>query len=225
MGSGRARAPDRGARLHHGVYYQCIIPSLTVANSRGACEMVVNGSFYFGNAAVDQVRGTGWFVGQFVPPEIGLRHQTDVELKWAIHPDGDQRTNGAESNRNATTISVLIRGTLRTTFEVGGTSHVVTLAEQGDYVIFGLRLSTRGRRSATPWFFLFGSPPPRFLDRPQLPPEERTSALVSRKGFGPLPGQQLPPFRLRGRAQDASAASRASWSAPPSRRGPKTRWS
>ena len=99
--------------------------------------MVVNGSFYFGNAAVDQVRGTGWFVGQFIPPEIGLRHQTDVELKWAIHPDGDQRTNGAESNRNATTISILIRGTLRTTFEVGGTSHVVTLAEQGDYVIFG----------------------------------------------------------------------------------------
>jgi hypothetical protein len=24
------------------------------------------GSFYFGNAAVDQVRGTGWFGGQFV---------------------------------------------------------------------------------------------------------------------------------------------------------------
>src|SRR5438105_4864555 len=62
-------------------------------HSRGACEMVVNGSFYFGNAAVDQVRGTGWFVGQFVPPEIGLRHQTDVELKWAIHPDGDRRAN------------------------------------------------------------------------------------------------------------------------------------
>ena len=48
-------------------------------------------SFYLGNAAVDQVRGTGWFLGQFVPPEMGLRHQTEVELKWAIHPDGDRR--------------------------------------------------------------------------------------------------------------------------------------
>jgi hypothetical protein len=93
--------------------------------------------FYFGNAAIDQVRGTGWFVGQFIPPEMGLRHQTDVELKWAIHPDSDRRVNGAEANRNATTISVLIRGTLRTTFEVDGAARVVTLKKQGDYVIFG----------------------------------------------------------------------------------------
>ena len=99
--------------------------------------MVANGSFYFGNAAVDQARGTGWFVGQFVPPEMGLRHQTDVELKWAIHPDGDRRVNGAEANRNATTISVLIRGTLRTTFEVEGTAREVALKKPGDYVIFG----------------------------------------------------------------------------------------
>jgi hypothetical protein len=100
-------------------------------------RMGANGSFYFGNAAVDQVRGTGWFVGQFVSPELGPRHQTDVELKWAVHPDGDSRTHGAEANRNATTISVLISGTLRTTFEIDGTPHVVTLQKQGDYVIFG----------------------------------------------------------------------------------------
>ena len=99
--------------------------------------MDANGSFYFGNAAVDQVRGTGWFVGQFVPPELGPRHQTDLELKWAAHPEGDRRMHGAEANRNATTISVLISGTLRTTFEIDGTLHVVTLQRQGDYVIFG----------------------------------------------------------------------------------------
>ena len=40
--------------------------------------------FYFGNAKADQVRGGGWFVGQFVPAELGLRHQTDVELKWGF---------------------------------------------------------------------------------------------------------------------------------------------
>ena len=56
------------------------------------------GSFYFGNAAVDQVRGTGWFVGQFVSPDQGLRHQTDVELKWAMHPDGERRKRAAAAN-------------------------------------------------------------------------------------------------------------------------------
>ncbi len=99
--------------------------------------MDASGSFYFGNAAVDQVRDTGWFVGQFVPPELGLRHRTDVELKWAVHPDGDRRLHGAEANRNATTVSVLISGTLRTTFEIDKTPHVITLEKQGDYVIFG----------------------------------------------------------------------------------------
>jgi hypothetical protein len=95
------------------------------------------GSFYFGNAAIDQIRGTGWFVGQFVPPDWGLRHQTDVELKWAIHADGEQRRHGPEANGNATTISVLIHGVLRATFHIDGTPHVVTLQKEGDYVVFG----------------------------------------------------------------------------------------
>jgi len=95
------------------------------------------GSFYFGNAAVDQVRGTGWFVGQFVSPDRGPRHQTDVELKWAIHAAGERRRRGAEANGNATTISVLIHGALRATFHIDGTPHLVTLQKEGDYVIFG----------------------------------------------------------------------------------------
>jgi hypothetical protein len=95
------------------------------------------GSFYFGNAAIDRIRGTGWFVGQFVPPDWGLRHQTDVELKWAIHADGEQRRHGPEANGNATTISVLIHGVLRATFHIDGTPHVVTLQKEGDYVVFG----------------------------------------------------------------------------------------
>jgi quercetin dioxygenase-like cupin family protein len=93
-------------------------------------------SFYFGNAAVDQVRNTGWFVGQFVPAEQGLRHQTGVELKWGIHPDGEKRSH-PWANGNATTISVLIQGALHVTFDVGGTQQVVTLRKAGDYVVFG----------------------------------------------------------------------------------------
>jgi hypothetical protein len=94
------------------------------------------GSFYFGNAAVDQVRNTGWFLGQFVPAELGLRHQTDVELKWGIHPDGEKRAH-PWANGNGTTVSILIGGGLRVAFHVGTSPHMVTLEKQGDYIVFG----------------------------------------------------------------------------------------
>lgn len=93
-------------------------------------------SFYFGNAAVDQVRGTGWFIGQFVSPELKLRHQTAVELKWGLHEDGERKSRPLAVG-NATTISVLIRGALRVEFHVGAAPQVVTLQRQGDYVVFG----------------------------------------------------------------------------------------
>jgi hypothetical protein len=92
--------------------------------------------FYFGNAKADQVRGSGWFVGQFVPAELGLRRQTDVELKWGVHPDGEKRPE-PWANRNGTTISVLIEGSLKMTFHIDGTQQEVTLRTKGDYVAFG----------------------------------------------------------------------------------------
>jgi hypothetical protein len=92
--------------------------------------------FYCGNAKADQVRDSGWFVGQFVPAELGLRHQTDVELKWGIHPDGEKRSQ-PWANKNGTTISVLIQGCLRVTFHSDGKHEEVTLQTKGDYVAFG----------------------------------------------------------------------------------------
>ena len=97
--------------------------------------MNTRGAFYFGNAIADQVRDSGWFVGQFIPAELGLRHQTDVEVKWGIHPDGEKRSH-AWASEHATTISVLIRGSLRVTFDPEGTPQIVTLAKEGDYIIF-----------------------------------------------------------------------------------------
>ena len=98
--------------------------------------MVGDKQFYFGNAEADQVRGSGWFVGQFVPVELGLRHQTDVELKWGIHPDGEKRLV-PWANGNGTTISVLIEGSLKMTFHIEGAQRDVTLRTKGDYVAFG----------------------------------------------------------------------------------------
>ena len=92
--------------------------------------------FYFGNAGADQVRDSGWFIGQFVPPELGLRHQIDVEIKWGMHPDGDRRPS-PWANGNGTTISVLVRGTLHVYFHTEGGPETLTLAKEGDYVIYG----------------------------------------------------------------------------------------
>jgi hypothetical protein len=93
-------------------------------------------SFHFGNAARDQVRDTGWFVGQFVPAQMGLRHQTDVELKWGVHPDGEKRARPWATG-HGTTISVLIEGALQVTLHLPDRLEVITLREPGDYLAFG----------------------------------------------------------------------------------------
>ena len=98
--------------------------------------MDATGSFYVGNAELDQVRDSGWFIGQFVPAELGLRHQTDVELKWGIHADGEKRSQ-PWAHGSGTTISVLIQGTISVIFYVGETPQTVTLRKPGDYVVFG----------------------------------------------------------------------------------------
>jgi hypothetical protein len=92
--------------------------------------------FYFGNAELDRVGGTGWFLGQFVPAQSGLRHQTDVELKWGIHPNGEKRSR-PWAQGHATTVAILIRGALRIEFHVGEVVHPVTLQREGDYVVYG----------------------------------------------------------------------------------------
>ena len=92
--------------------------------------------FYVGNAKVDQVGGSGWFIGQFIPAELELRRQTEVELKWGIHPDGEKRAQ-PWAHQNATTVSVLIEGSLKVTFHIGDSEQEVILRTKGDYVIFG----------------------------------------------------------------------------------------
>src|SRR5437660_8862111 len=107
----------------------------TTGNGAERMGMSENGAFYYGNAITDQVRDSGWFVGQFVPTALGLRHQDDVEVKWGIHPDGEKRPQ-PWANQHGTTISVLIRGCLCVTFHVGETPQTITLEKEGDYVIF-----------------------------------------------------------------------------------------
>jgi hypothetical protein len=96
--------------------------------------------FHTGNAILDSVSGTGWFIGQFVPLTNGLRHQTNVELKWGIHKRGERRPGGFTA-RVTTTISILIEGALLTTLRIGDTSHDIMMKRPGDYLIFGPSVS------------------------------------------------------------------------------------
>lgn len=96
--------------------------------SRQGADVVV------GNALSDQLRG--WFVGQFLAPNTGLRHRHDVELKWGIHRSGERRNNGWSTNRTATTISILLEGIfVIETKTMGGGVSQTTLRDQGDYII------------------------------------------------------------------------------------------
>jgi len=94
--------------------------------------------YYQGHAAADGIGGTGWFLGQFVPEALGLRHQTHVELKWGVHPRGECRPNGMEANGVATSVSILLQGEMHLTFAIdGGGVSDVFLRRAGDYVVFG----------------------------------------------------------------------------------------
>ena len=55
----------------------------TASSDRRACSS--------GNAARDAEPFRGWFVGHFVPSELGLRSTDAVEVKWGTHALGDTR--------------------------------------------------------------------------------------------------------------------------------------
>jgi cupin superfamily acireductone dioxygenase involved in methionine salvage len=92
-----------------------------------------NNSYYSGNA-IDEGRG-GWFVGQFVAPELGLRHQDTLEVKWGQHPKGECRRAFAHY-KSATTISILVSGIFVTWIKLGEQLREVTLSKPGDYIAF-----------------------------------------------------------------------------------------
>jgi hypothetical protein len=92
-----------------------------------------NSSFYSGNA-IDEGRG-GWFVGQFVSEELGLRHQRALEVKWGIHPKGECRRAFAHY-RSATTISILVSGIFITWIKLRDELREITLSKPGDYIAF-----------------------------------------------------------------------------------------
>ncbi|MFD8590170.1 signal peptidase I [Streptomyces sp. NPDC059637] len=86
---------------------------------------------YTGNAGRDAALDRGWLLGHFKDPS-DPRHSEDVEIKWGVHPRGDERARWV-TGEERTALLVLVSGRFRV--ELPGRS--VLLAEQGDYVVWG----------------------------------------------------------------------------------------
>ena len=91
----------------------------------------MDGDWTRGNARVDSSDRRGWLVGHFIEPS-SIRHSDDVEVKWALHPRGETRSDWF-TREVRTTLHLLISGR----FRVQLPDEDVTLTEQGDYVMWG----------------------------------------------------------------------------------------
>lgn len=91
----------------------------------------VTDNVYVGNATVDAAGDYGWLLGHF-KPEADPRHSDDVEIKWGVHPIGDQRARWATEEKR-TALLILITGSFRMDFP----ERSIRLTTQGDYVLWG----------------------------------------------------------------------------------------
>jgi hypothetical protein len=91
----------------------------------------MDGSVYVGNAGVDAPLDRGWIMGHFKDPG-DPRHSDDVEIKWGVHPAGDERAEWVVGEAR-TALLVLISGR----FLVRLPDRTVVLTRQGDYVVWG----------------------------------------------------------------------------------------
>jgi quercetin dioxygenase-like cupin family protein len=90
-------------------------------------------NWHTGNANDEAEAHRGWLLGHFIEPNTDVRSTPALEVKWGIHPAGDQRHEWT-TDEHRTTLVILVQGTFRVDLSVGS----VTLQRQGDYVTWGL---------------------------------------------------------------------------------------
>ncbi|MER7760336.1 signal peptidase I [Streptomyces sp. NPDC097619] len=86
---------------------------------------------YTGNAGTDAPLDRGWLLGHFKEPG-GPLHSEDVEIKWGVHPRGEERARWVRGEER-TAFQILVTGRFRV--ELPGRS--VVLEKPGDYVVWG----------------------------------------------------------------------------------------
>lgn len=92
--------------------------------------MPMPGNVYVGSAAADAPANRGWLLGHFMPSG-DVRNSSEVEIKWGVHPVGDQRAAWV-AGETRTALIVLVSGCFRVDFP----DRSVVLRDQGDYVVF-----------------------------------------------------------------------------------------
>ena len=90
------------------------------------------GQWRFGNAAEDSRDDRGWLLGHFIRPLEDVRHSNDVEVKWGIHPAGEQRAEWTSGDRR-TNLLLLVEGAFRIDLTEGSR----VLSTRGDYAMWG----------------------------------------------------------------------------------------
>ncbi|WP_406463880.1 signal peptidase I [Streptomyces sp. NBC_01622] len=91
----------------------------------------MGGNIYVGNAGKDAPLDSGWLLGHFKDAD-DPRHTDAVEVKWGIHPRGDERLEWVRGDER-TALLVLVSGRFRVEFP----ERSVLLEKQGDYVVWG----------------------------------------------------------------------------------------
>jgi hypothetical protein len=88
-------------------------------------------NWHVGNAETDGADRRGWLIGHFIPPD-DIRMSKDVEVKWGIHPAGEQRDDW-QGDEYRTTVLLLVRGRFRINLSVDS----YLLQREGDYAMWG----------------------------------------------------------------------------------------
>jgi len=99
-----------------------------------------------GNAADAGAATRGWFVGDLVgwaasrgeqlDPLSTARQRTDLEVRWFVHPPGDERREWAEQD-STLSLGILVDGEMRLDFRSSsGAADAVRLTRPGDYVLW-----------------------------------------------------------------------------------------
>jgi hypothetical protein len=102
--------------------------------------MSVKRAIIFEEGQVEDISSNGWVVGHFAS---GARQSHGVEVKWARHPEGENKDWSLCAS--ATTLSILIYGHFLIELQSESWNESVELDREGRYVIFGPNISHRWR--------------------------------------------------------------------------------
>jgi quercetin dioxygenase-like cupin family protein len=89
-------------------------------------------NWYTGNATADGDPYRGWLLGHFISPEDGVRKTDALEIKWGVHPAGQERPEWTDEETR-TTLVLLVKGKFRVDLAVSS----VVLEKEGDYLLWG----------------------------------------------------------------------------------------